>query len=60
VAPERAAHVGDLRRTDVGGANAMGMVSVRYTGVFDDDSATEPEAVHVIADLRKLPSVLGV
>jgi putative hydrolase of the HAD superfamily len=60
VAPERAAHVGDLRRTDIAGAAAMGMVSVRYTGVFDDDSIAEPEADHVVADLRKLPKVLGI
>ena len=33
VAPERAAHVGDLRRTDVAGARAMGMTAVRYRGV---------------------------
>ncbi len=60
IEPARAAHVGDLRRTDIAGAIAMGMVSVRYTGVFDDDSTAEPEADHVVADLRKLPGVLGV
>ena len=38
---------------------AMGMVSVRYTGVFDDDSVPEPEADHVVADMRKLPQALG-
>ena len=59
VLPERAAHIGDLRRTDVAGANAMGMVSVRYTGVFDDDSAGEPEADHIVASHAELPGVLG-
>ena len=34
--PARAAHVGDLRRTDVVGARAFGMVSVRYRGSNDD------------------------
>ena len=34
--PGRAAHVGDLRRTDVVGARAYGMVSVRYRGSNDD------------------------
>ncbi len=34
--PARAAHVGDLRRTDVAGARAQGMVSVRYRGSNDD------------------------
>ncbi len=59
-APERVAHVGDLRRTDVAGAMAMGMVAVRYTGISDDDTQPEPEADHVIAHLSELPAVLGV
>ena len=59
LAPERTAHVGDLRRTDVAGALAMGMRAVRYTGVFDDDSADQPEADHVVAAHRDLPAVLG-
>jgi putative hydrolase of the HAD superfamily len=36
IEPGRAAHVGDLRRTDVAGARAYGMVSVRYRGSNDD------------------------
>ena len=59
-APERVAHVGDLRRTDVAGARAMGMVAVRYTGISDDDTQPEPEADHVIAHLAELPAVLGL
>ena len=59
-APERVAHVGDLRRTDVAGALAMGMVAVRYTGITDDDSQPEPEARHVIAHHSELPAVLGI
>ena len=59
VAAERAAHVGDLRRTDVAGALAMGMTAVRYTGVFDDDSADQPEADHVVSSHAQLPGVLG-
>ncbi|HZN15946.1 MAG TPA: HAD family hydrolase [Acidimicrobiales bacterium] len=59
VEPSRAAHVGDLRRTDIAGALAMGMVAVRYTGVFDDDSSPDPEADHVVGDMRALPGVLG-
>jgi len=57
--PERVAHVGDLRRTDVAGALGMGMTAVRYTGVFDDDSADLPEGHHVVADHADLPAVLG-
>ncbi len=65
VAPERAAHVGDLRRTDVAGSQAMGMTAVRYRGANDDsgpadDAEDHPEANHVIDDYRDLLSVLGL
>lgn len=55
--PDEAAHVGDLKRTDVAGALAMGMTAVRYTGMFDDDT-DGPEAHHVVGDHRKLASLL--
>jgi HAD superfamily hydrolase (TIGR01549 family) len=58
--PERVAHVGDLRRTDVAGALGMGMIAVRYTGVFDDDTVPEPEAHHVVGHHARLPGVLGL
>lgn len=63
--PERAVHVGDLRRTDIAGAKASGMRSVRYAGVFDDpgdaDLGTDTvEADVVVTDHAALPSVLGV
>jgi HAD superfamily hydrolase (TIGR01509 family) len=58
--PADAAHVGDLRRTDIAGARAMGMTSVRYTGVFDDDSLPEPEGHLVTDDHRRLPDLLKV
>jgi FMN phosphatase YigB (HAD superfamily) len=60
LAPERVAHAGDLRRTDIAGAKAMGMRAVRYTGVFDDDTQPEPEADHVISSWGQLPEVLGL
>jgi putative hydrolase of the HAD superfamily len=59
-APERVAHVGDIRRTDIAGAKAMGMVAVRYTGVSDDTSQPEPEGDHVIATYADLPAALGI
>jgi len=34
--PSEAMHVGDLRRTDVAGAAALGMRTVRYRGMHDD------------------------
>ncbi|HVF75876.1 MAG TPA: HAD family hydrolase [Acidimicrobiales bacterium] len=59
-APERVAHVGDIRRTDIAGAKAMGMVAVRYIGVSDDTSQPEPEGDHVIKHHSELPEALGV
>lgn len=58
VAPERAAHVGDRLRTDVGGALAFGMTAVRYNGVYEDDAPGAPEADLVVAHLAELPSLL--
>lgn len=47
--PAAALHVGDLRRTDVAGAAALGMVTVRYRGMQDDpDVEGGPEADHVV------------
>lgn len=60
VAPDVAAHVGDLRRTDVKGADAMGMTSVRYAGLHDDTDHEEPEAQHVIDHHDQLSEVLGI
>jgi putative hydrolase of the HAD superfamily len=57
--PTTVAHVGDLRRTDVAGARAMGMSTVRFRGVVDDpEDGTEAE--HVIDRLADLPQVLGL
>jgi putative hydrolase of the HAD superfamily len=57
--PARVAHVGDLRRTDIAGAQALGMTAIRYTGVFDDPT-DGPEGDHVVADHGALPALLGV
>ncbi|KAA0235581.1 MAG: Phosphoglycolate phosphatase [Acidimicrobiales bacterium] len=63
--PGAAVHVGDLRRTDVAGARAAGMVSVRYAGVTDDagdpaDGTHDADADHVVVDHGDLPGLLGV
>ena len=57
VDPSKAAHVGDLRRTDVAGARAMGMTSVRYRGLADDQSDA-PEADVVCDSHADLPGLL--
>jgi FMN phosphatase YigB (HAD superfamily) len=58
--PTDAAHIGDLRRTDVAGALGMGMLALRYTGIHDDDPEHGPEAVVVVADHAELPALLGL
>ena len=60
VSPASAAHVGDLRRTDIAGALAFGMTAVRYTGAFDDVEGEGPEATFVVASHAELPGVLGI
>jgi putative hydrolase of the HAD superfamily len=52
-----AAHVGDLRRTDVAGARGAGMQSVRFAGVYDDTS-DHPEADLVITKMSELAGLL--
>lgn len=59
--PSRAAHIGDLRRTDIAGAQAMGILAIRYSGITDDPpEGPEPiEADHVVSDHADLPGLLG-
>lgn len=57
--PSRVAHVGDLRRTDIAGAQAIGMTAVRYRGSNDDAGAPgEPEGDVVIDDHADLVHAL--
>jgi len=58
VEPGRAAHVGDLRRTDIAGARAMGMVAIRYRGANDDPPEDGPEGHHVLDDHAALGDLL--
>ena len=48
--PQRALHVGDLRRTDVAGAVALGMRTVRYRGLHDDPEPDIGVEADMIAD----------
>ena len=57
--PSKAAHVGDLKRTDVFGARSIGMTSVRFRGA-NDDQENELEADFVIDHLMELPSLLNL
>jgi putative hydrolase of the HAD superfamily len=59
VGPSAAVHVGDLRRTDVAGARAAGMGTVRFAG-DNPDGGDGPEADAVITSLFELPVALGL
>ena len=58
--PADAAHIGDLRRTDVAGALGRGILALRYCGITDDDPAHGPEADLVVDDHAHLPGLLGL
>jgi len=58
-APAAAAHVGDLRFTDMAGARALGMRAVRFRG-FNDDAGEGPEGDAVIDDYAELEAALGL
>jgi FMN phosphatase YigB (HAD superfamily) len=58
--PAAAAHIGDIRRTDIAGAQAMGMLAVRYAGLSDDVSPDQPEGDVVIRHHAELAAALGV
>jgi putative hydrolase of the HAD superfamily len=55
--PASSVHVGDLRRTDIAGARSYGMGTVRFVGVYDDDS-DGLDADVVISEMTELPSVI--
>jgi FMN hydrolase / 5-amino-6-(5-phospho-D-ribitylamino)uracil phosphatase len=57
--PEEAVHVGDLRRTDVAGAAALGMGTVRYRGLNPEgDREDGPEADFVLDSHAGLAEVV--
>ncbi len=56
--PQQAAHIGELRYTDVGGAQAVGMRTIRYAGIRDDDAFFCPEADAVIYTYSELEPLL--
>lgn len=57
VAPARAAHVGDLKRTDVHGGRAAGMATVRIRAAFDDPDVL-PDADAVVGAHAELLAAL--
>jgi HAD superfamily hydrolase (TIGR01549 family) len=59
VAPGHALHIGDLRRTDVAGAKALGMRTVRLSQP-NDDRSRYPEADHVVDSHAQFREWLGL
>jgi len=59
VAPERALHVGDLRRTDVAGARSLAMRSVRIAARYDDPSPLD-DADFLVTSHAELRALLGL
>ncbi|MEM6337518.1 MAG: HAD family hydrolase [Bacteroidota bacterium] len=57
-AADSAVHIGDIRRTDVAGANEAGMKSLLYTGIRVD-APDAPLATAEFASWRDLPAVLS-
>jgi putative hydrolase of the HAD superfamily len=58
--PAEALHVGDLRRTDIAGARAVGMRTVRYRGLHDDSGAGGGEEAEFVVDShRELPPLIA-
>lgn len=58
-APATSMHIGDLRRTDIAGAAALGMRTVRYRALHDDpqiDGAVEAD--FVLDSHRELPALV--
>ena len=46
VDPSHTVHIGDLVRTDIAGAQSIGMRAVRFAAIYDDpERAVEPDAV---------------
>jgi FMN phosphatase YigB (HAD superfamily) len=58
--PSHCAHVGDRRRTDIAGAQALGMRAVRITTVFDDHPDQGPSGDAVVTSYEELLPALGL
>jgi FMN phosphatase YigB (HAD superfamily) len=57
--PATSMHVGDLRRTDIAGAAALGMRTARYRALYDDPEVDGAiEADFILDSHRELPALL--
>jgi FMN phosphatase YigB (HAD superfamily) len=59
--PERALHVGDLRRTDIAGGSALGMRTVRYRGMNPEGDAEDGVEADIVLDShQELPDAIAL
>ncbi|RLD09971.1 MAG: hypothetical protein DRI56_03315 [Chloroflexota bacterium] len=58
VEPHQAIHIGDLRHNDVSGARGVGMETMRYAYIYDDQDTNYPEADAVIYNYAELENAL--
>ncbi len=58
VRPAEAAHVGDIQRTDIAGAQAAGMSAVHFVGANNADVARSTGDV-IVSHFEELPQALG-
>ncbi len=56
--PSEAAHVGDIQRTDVAGAQAAGMAAVHFVGANNKDVGHSTADV-IVSHFEELPQALG-
>ena len=56
--PMEAAHVGDIQRTDVAGAQAAGMLAVHFVGANNAD-APHSTGDAMVSHFEELPQALG-
>lgn len=59
VEPDQMVHIGDLKQTDVAGAAALGIHTIRFAGAYDDTSPSAyPEAEIILYDYADLSEIL--
>jgi FMN phosphatase YigB (HAD superfamily) len=67
--PNRAVHIGDLRRTDIAGARTAGMATIRFAGMHDDGGGAQSwdgletsgdEADCILHSWAEIGTVLGI
>ncbi len=59
VKSHQAIHIGDLRHTDIAGAQKVGMSSIRFAGIRDDKDENYPEANLIIYNYNELEEALN-